>query len=544
MSVKQQLINELPGLETAVLSLLEVVRYPLEHQRKFEHLNIEAPKGVLLYGPPGVGKTRLVREISRITQSELTIIEGSEIIGPYLGESEQKLREKFREAQSKASGAGTSILFIDEIDSLAGSRQKQEGYGANGASARLVAQLLTLMDGVEPRGRLVVIGATNLPNALDSALRRPGRFDREIHVDVPNQICRRKILSYYTSGMPLDNAVDLDALAEMTNGYVGADISALCQEAAASVIAAHLQDSLDSDVRPLTMYDFAEAMKRVIPSLKRGLGIDIAETRWDDIGGLDQVKQTIRRAFEWPQKHKHSMQRLGLRPPRGILMYGPPGCSKTTLVKAVATQEKITFFSINGASIYSPFVGDAERTLRQVFQQARSSIPAVVFFDEVDAIVGKRERGGSSGDSVQERLLSTLLNEMDGVEMAEGVLVIGATNRIDMIDTALLRPGRFDQILYVPPPDSDARKGILQIKTRRVPLADTVDLARLAERTEGFSGADLDNLCREAALLALREDIGAKRVNGRHFDDALAIVQPSLSKKVMEPYERAINMFG
>ncbi|KAJ1800436.1 hypothetical protein LPJ59_001094 [Coemansia sp. RSA 2399] len=549
MDMEEEMFNELPGLEAAARGLLEIVQYPHKHHAKFERLGIEAPKGVLLYGPPGVGKTRLVHQIARLTNSHLTIVQGSEVIGPYLGESERKLRAVFAQAQSKATTdqSRASILFIDEIDALAGNREKQQQSGSE-ANVRVVAQLLTLMDGVEARrGRLVVIGATNLPNALDPALRRPGRFDREVLVDVPNTEARLSILRYYTREMPLDN-VDLKQLAEATSGYVGADIGALCREAAVIGIRETTTTRKDDgglgrmgSVK-LGMHEFTEAMKRTVPALRRGLAVDVGHTRYEDIGGLDALKQTMQRIFDWPKNHAATMRRLGVRQPRGILMYGPPGCSKTTVVKAVAAQERVAFFSINGASVYSAYVGDAERTVRQVFRQARAASPSVVFFDEIDAIVGKRQKG-TKADGVQERVLSTMLNEMDGVEATHGVVVVGATNRIDLLDAALLRPGRFDKVVYVPPPDHAARIDILKIKMRAMPV-DAVDVDALARRTEGYSGADLDNVCREAALLALRSDLGATSIKWAHFENALGIVGPSLTAKAMVPYIEAYASFG
>ncbi|KAJ2796237.1 hypothetical protein H4R20_005596 [Coemansia guatemalensis] len=513
--------SELPGLGDAYERILEVVQFPILFHKEFEQLNIEAPKGMLLYGPPGVGKTRLVSTIAKQTGAALTLIQGPEIIGPYLGESEERLRAKFSEAQSKAQNNPdkASVLFIDEIDSIAPKRQP----GAQGSndSSRLVAQLLTLMDGLESRGRLVVIGATNMPNVLDPALRRPGRFDREIRIDVPNQIARREILAYYTRKMTLGATLDLDMLAEVTNGYVGADIAALCREAATHAITARLEategkynaETNEPEQAVVTRNDFEAAMALLVPSTKRGLGIDVAKTTWADIGGLDSVKLKLQQAVEWPLTRAAAMKRLGVRAPRGVLLFGPPGCSKTTLVKVIATQVRSTFLSINGAALYSPYVGDAERTLRETFQRARATSPAVIFFDEVEAMVGKRALGSSANaDSVQERILSTLLNEMDGVESADGVLVVGATNRIDMIDAALLRPGRFDHVVYVPPPDYNARKEILHINGRKMPLGSDVDIDDLASRTEGFSGADMANIAREAALLALRHSIDAQRV--------------------------------
>ncbi|KAJ2613977.1 hypothetical protein H4S08_001941 [Coemansia sp. RSA 1365] len=537
--------SELPGLGDAYERIMEVVQFPILYHKEFEKLNIEAPKGMLLYGPPGVGKTRLVSTIAKQTGAALTLIQGPEIIGPYLGESEERLRTKFYEAQNKAQSNPNkaSVLFIDEIDSIAPKRQP----GAQGSndSSRLVAQLLTLMDGLESRGRLVVIGATNLPNVLDPALRRPGRFDREIRIDVPNQIARKEILAYYTRKMVLGATLDLDTLAEVTNGYVGADIAALCREAATHAITTKIEAAESnnkacvSEQAVVTRHDFEAAMAQLVPSTKRGLGIDVAKTTWSDIGGLDSVKLKLQQAVEWPLTRAAAMKRLGVRAPRGVLLFGPPGCSKTTLVKVIATQVRSTFLSINGAALYSPYVGDAERTLRETFQRARATSPAVIFFDEIEAMVGKRALGGAANaDSVQERILSTLLNEMDGVESSDGVLVVGATNRIDMIDAALLRPGRFDHVVYVPPPDYHARKDILRINGSKMPLGSDVDIDKLASQTEGFSGADMANIAREAALLALRHNIDAQRVDMCHFEAALSSVQPSLKRDMMEYYDR------
>ncbi|KAJ2237770.1 hypothetical protein H4R99_000701 [Coemansia sp. RSA 1722] len=523
-------LESLPGLETAFQSLLEVVQYPITHRAKFKRLNIDPPKGVLLYGPPGVGKTHLVREICKATKAHLTLIQGPEILGPYLGESESQLREKFREAQDKSNDDRASVLFIDEIDSIAINRMESNDQGA-----RLVAQLLTLMDGLESRGRLVVVGATNRPNSLDPALRRPGRFDREISIDVPGQISREKILRYCTRKMPLDGSVDFDALAESTNGYVGADLSSLCVEAATRAV---------GNKRPVSMDDFIYAMGHMVASTRRGLGIDVATTKWEDVGGLQQIKEKLQQAVQWPLERAATMRRLGIKPPRGVLLYGPPGCSKTTLVKVIATQTRASFFSLSGASIYSAYVGDSEKHIREIFRKARASAPSVLFFDEIEAMVGKRT-STSSGDSVQERVLSTMLNEMDGVDgTQDGVLVVGATNRIDLVDAALLRPGRFDRVVYVPPPDEQARREILGIRVKSMKMAEDVDLDELARWSEGFSGADLANLAREAAMLALRRDLVSSHVTMGDFDSAKRVVQPSLNSEMMSFYKDISEEFG
>ncbi|KAG2179539.1 hypothetical protein INT44_006386, partial [Umbelopsis vinacea] len=529
------------GLEKAYDALLEVVSYPLLYNDVITALNIECPKGVLLYGPPGVGKTYLVASIAKVCGAEMIVIQGPEIFGPYIGESEEKLRNKFKEAALCSEQKKVPvILFIDEIvgffhyyppslvsshsltnclhcctkDALTPNRQNAQSH-----ESRVVAQLLTLMDGMENRGRTVVIGATNRPNSLDPALRRPGRFDREILIDAPNENARLHILRSQLKKVPVLNEDDVLAkLAVMTNGYVAADLMALCREATMVAIEHYmqLQGGSQDDNRELsvTIDDFAASMSKVGPSIQRGYETVVEKKGWDDIGGLEDVKKKIKQATEWPLLHKETFKRLGLKPPRGILLFGPPGCSKTTLVKVIASVSGATFLSINGAQIYSPFVGDSEKIIRSTFQKARSAAPSVIFLDEIEAIVGKRNlgSGGSGSDSVQERVLSTLLNEMDGVELASSVLVIGATNRPDMLDAALMRPGRFDKIIYVPPPDFVSRQQILQVHTKDIPLAEDVDLEEIADRTNLYTGADLQNLCREAAMIGLRQNRSASSV--------------------------------
>ncbi|KAG0164959.1 hypothetical protein DFQ30_009155 [Apophysomyces sp. BC1015] len=490
------------GLEKAYQALYEVVSYPFMYEEWISRLHIECPKGILLYGPPGVGKTFLVSSVAETCHARMFVIHGPEVYGTYLGESEERLRAKFNQAQTWADEHNSpTILFIDEIDALTPHRDKTQSH-----ENRVVAQLLTLMDGIRSRGKLIIVGATNRPNAIDPALRRPGRFDREISIDVPDTATRRDLLTAQLSSVPMDNTVDLDTLSTMTNGYVAADISSLCREAASKAV--QRASKLSSGDTLVSMQDFQAAFSHVGPSMQRGFQVQVEKTTWDDIGGLESVKKKLKQAVEWPILYKESFLRLGLKPPRGILLYGPPGCSKTTLVKVIASSSGAAFLSINGAQLYSPYVGDSEKVVRTTFQKARASAPAIIFLDETEAIVGKRNMGGggsNSGDSVQERVLSTLLNEMDGVETAESVLVVGATNRPDMLDAALLRPGRFDQLVYVPPPDETARYEILKIHTRHVPLAADVDLSVIANETHLYTGADLKNVCREAAMIALRE---------------------------------------
>ncbi|ORE05740.1 AAA-domain-containing protein [Rhizopus microsporus var. microsporus] len=476
------------SLQKAYDALFEVVCYPLLYKDWFEKLNIECPKGVLLYGPPGVGKTFLVSSMAKRCSAKMFIIQGPE----------------------------------DALTPKRDDSQSQEN--------RMVAQLLTLMDGVKSRGRLVIVGATNRPNSIDPALRRPGRFDREISMEPPSVDDRYSLFESQVGNIPLDKDVDIQTLANMTNGYVAADINAVCREAALLAVQ-RASKSLQEEVL-VTMSDFVTAFAAVGPSMQRGFQVQVEKMNWSDVGGLKEVKKRLKQAVEWPLLYKESFAKLGLKAPRGILLYGPPGCSKTSLVKILAASTNIAFLSINGAQLYSAFVGDSEKVVRTTFQKARSSAPAIIFLDETEAIVGKRNMGsgGSGGDSVQERVLSTLLNEMDGVESADSVLVIGATNRPDMLDAALMRPGRFDQIIYVPPPDEEARLEILKIHTRNMPLSSDVDLINIAKRTEYYTGADLQNVCREAAMEALRAHTDTPYVAMSHFNSSLSIIPPSLNE--------------
>ncbi|KAI8064446.1 P-loop containing nucleoside triphosphate hydrolase protein [Gongronella butleri] len=496
------------GLERAYDALIEMVSYPFAYQAWMDKLGVESPKGILLYGPPGVGKTFLVSSVATRYGARLLVINGPELYGPY-----DALTPRREDAQSHEN--------------------------------RMVAQLLTLMDGVTQRGKLIVVGATNRPNAIDPALRRPGRFDREIHIDAPDALTRQRLLASQMRSMPVDPALKLEDLAASTNGYVAADLSAVCREAAYHAIQRQMRH--DGSLM-VTMADFRTAMANVGPSMQRGYQINVENTSWDDVGGLDQVKKQLKQAVEWPLVYKSTFSRLGLKPPRGILMYGPPGCSKTTLVKVIASVSGASFLSINGAQLYSPYVGDSEKVIRTTFQRARAAAPTIIFLDETEAIVGKRNLGdggaASSGDSVQERVLSTLLNEMDGVETAENVLVIGATNRPDMLDAALLRPGRFDRLIYVPPPDVDARLDILQIHCRKMPVDSHVDLQVLALMTEMYTGADLQNVCREAAMMTLRRDHNAQQVTMQDFEEALATIPASITPEILHLYDTILKNTG
>ncbi|KAJ3331242.1 hypothetical protein HDU76_003703 [Blyttiomyces sp. JEL0837] len=550
---QEELAYEKPaGLESVFDGLLEIVRIPLEYAGIVHKLGVDCPKGVLLHGPPGVGKTLLVSSVARACNSALISIDGSQIFGSYQGETELRLREKFNEAMrfvEESDGTKSCILFIDEMDALTPNRNNTSTN-----ESRIVATLLTLMDGMKSHsGRLVVVAATNRPNAIDPALRRPGRFDREIAIDAPNEATRRKILEKIVARLPLDKDVDLNVLAEATNGFVGADLVALCREASlAAFRRRERQENLDSAESKIVSQDFITALSVTVPSTVRGTTITIPTgLSWDSVGGLEPVKVKLRQSVEWPLRYRETFERLNLKPPRGILLYGPPGCSKTTLVKIIACVSNANFFSINGAALYSPFVGDSERIIRTTFQRARAGSPSVIFLDEIDTIVGKRAMEGSGGsgssgnrDPVQERVLSTLLNEMDGIEIARGVLVIGATNRPDMIDAALMRPGRFDRVIYVPPPDETARLEILKIYCKGMPISEHVDLTALARQSVRFTGADLESLCRESAMIALRESRGAGVVEPKHFDEAVHGISPSLSEAMIRQYEQFSEKFG
>ena len=548
--------EDIGGLSDAIRKIREMVELPLKYPELFERLGVEAPKGVLLYGPPGTGKTLLAKAVANETNAAFFSISGPEIMSKYYGESEERLREIFRQAEENAP----SIIFIDEIDAIAPKREEVTGE----VEKRVVSQLLALMDGLKPRGRVVVIGATNRPNALDPALRRPGRFDREIEIGVPNKQGRLEILQIHTRGMPLADDVDLEYLASITHGFVGADLEALCKEAAMRALRRIIPEiDFEKETIPaevlnkitVTMNDFLEALKEVEPSAMREVLVEVPNVKWEDIGGLHDVKLELQEAVEWPLKYPELFEYMDARPPKGILLYGPPGTGKTLLAKAVANESEANFISVKGPEILSKWVGESERAIREVFRKAKQAAPSIIFFDEIDAIAPVR--GSGLGDShVTERVISQLLTEMDGIEELRGVVVIAATNRPDIVDPALLRPGRFDKLLYVPPPDLEARKEILKIHTRKKPLADDVDLDDIAKRTEGYTGADLEALCNTAVMLAIREYIavnkdpeeakkGVKRlkVHMRHFEEALKRVKP-ISRKELEMYQKISKEFA
>ncbi len=499
--------EDVGGLAKEMRKIREMIELPLRFPEVFTHLGIEPPRGVLLYGPPGTGKTLIARAIANETRASFFHVNGPEIINKYYGESEAKLREIFDNARSHAP----SIIFLDEVDAIAPRREEVRGE----VEKRVVAQLLAIMDGLESRGQVVVIAATNIPNALDPALRRPGRFDREIAVSVPDQKGRREILHIHTRGMPLADDVQLDEFARDTHGFVGADLQALCKEAAMLAlrqVLPRLEPGLDGVSLDLIselqvrQEHFLRALSEIEPSAIREVFVEIPHVDWDDLGGLETIKQELREAVEWPLYYPELLQRLDATPPRGVLLVGPPGTGKTLLARAAASASAANFISIKGPELFSKWVGESEKAVRQVFRTARQAAPCIIFFDEIDALVSRR---GSGSDDVSDRVLGQLLTEMDGIEASRGIIVLGATNRLDRLDAALLRPGRFDVVLTLPLPDQDAREQILRIHTRKKRLSADVDLRRLALETKGFAGADLQYICYRATWLAIRRYLGA-----------------------------------
>ncbi|WP_440059952.1 CDC48 family AAA ATPase [Thermogladius sp. 4427co] len=530
--------EDIGDLEEVKERIREIVELPLRHPELFNRLGIEPPKGILLYGPPGTGKTLLAKALANEIGAYFTAINGPEIMSKFYGESEERLREVFKEAEQNAP----AIIFIDEIDSIAPKREEVTGE----VEKRVVAQLLTLMDGLKERGRVIVIGATNRPDAIDPALRRPGRFDREIEIPPPDKRARREILAVHTRNMPLAEDVDLNKLAEITHGYTGADLAALVKEAALAALRRFVKEENIDLNQPIpadkleklkvTMNDFLTALKVVQPTLIREVFVEVPEVRWSDIGGLEDVKQQLREAVEWPLKYPDIISKMGIEPPKGILLYGPPGTGKTLLAKAVATESGANFIAIRGPEVLSKWVGESEKAIREVFRRARQVAPCVIFFDEIDSIAPARGMRYDSG--VTDRIVNQLLTEMDGIQPLRKVVVIAATNRPDILDPALLRPGRFDRLIYVPPPDYQARLEIFKVHTRKVPLANDVDLAELAKLTEGYTGADIAAVVREAVMLALRDRLEARPVEMKYFLKALEVVKPSLTREQIEEYER------
>lgn len=531
--------EDIGGLKEEIKKVREMIELPLKHPELFDALGIDPPKGVLLYGPPGTGKTLLAKAVANESGANFLSIQGPEIMNKYYGESEAHLRQIFEEAETNSP----SIIFIDELDSIASKRDETQGE----VERRVVAQLLTLMDGLQGRGQVIVIAATNRPDAIDQALRRPGRFDREIEIGIPDRDGRKQVLQVHTRGMPISRDKDghwkkIDHFAEITHGFVGADLAALAREAAMSALRRYLPEiDLDEPIPPkllqemkVTNDDFKEALKDVEPSALREIMVEIPKVKWDEVGGLEDVKQQLKETVEWPLTNPEGFERLGIKPPRGLLLYGPPGNGKTLIAKAIATESAANFIAIKGPEVMSKWVGESEKKLREVFRKAKQVSPCIVFLDELDALAPTRGTGGDN--NVSDRLVDQLLTSMDGLENMEGVITIGATNRPEVIDSALLRPGRFDRMILVGEPDEDARKKILKIHTKSVPLKN-VKLGVLAKKMVGYTGADIEGVVREAAILALRKDHNAKEVTMKHFEDALELVVPSITEDTVKYYE-------
>jgi transitional endoplasmic reticulum ATPase len=535
--------EDVGGLTDEIKKVREMVELPLKHPEIFERLGIEPPKGVLLHGPPGTGKTLLAKAVANETNSHFILINGPEIMSKYYGQSEQNIRKKFEDAEKNAP----SIIFIDEIDAIAVKREDSHGE----VERRVVAQLLALMDGLKSRGKVVVIAATNIPDAIDPALRRPGRFDREIEIGVPGKEARLNILKIHTRNMPLTKDFDLKRIADITHGFVGADLASLTKEAAMVVLRRLLPELKIKEEEPIPKEfleklkigqdDFVEALKTVRPSAMREVLVEVPNITWEDVGGLADVKQELKEAVEWPLKFPEAFTTLGVKPPQGILLYGPPGTGKTLMAKAVAKQCEANFILVKGPELLSKWVGESEKAVRKVFKRARQTSPTIIFFDEIDSLAPKR--GMSTDSNVTERVVNQLLTEMDGLEDLNNVVVIAATNRPDILDTALLRPGRFDRIILVPVPDFDARKAIFAVHTKSMPLGSDVSIDYLAQKSEGYVGADIEAVCREAAIFVLREDIKAKKVTKKAFEKALEKVRPSVTKEIDELYRQMQDYF-
>ncbi len=533
--------EDIGGLKKEVNKVREMVELPMRHPEVFERLGVQPPKGVLLYGPPGTGKTLLAKAVASESEAHFISINGPEIMSKWVGEAEKQLRKLFEDAEKQAP----AIIFIDEIDAIASKRAESTGE----VERRVVAQLLALMDGLKSRGKVIVIAATNRPNALDPALRRPGRFDREIEIGVPDKFGRLEILKIHTRNMPLAQDVTLESLANQTHGFAGADLEALCKEAAMSVIRKLIpeidwdkDDKVPGDILEnvrVTMEDFKKGLRNVRPSALREVLVQTPNVNWDDVGGLEEVKQQLRESVEWPIKHADSFKRLGIRAPRGILLYGPPGTGKTLLAKAVAKETEMNFISVKGPELLSKWVGESEKAVRETFRKARQVSPCIIFFDEMDSLVPRRGRKSSS--NVSEQVVNQLLTELDGLEELHNVIVIAATNRPDMIDTAMLRPGRIDRLIMVPPPDEKARLEIFKVHTKNMPLSKEVDLKKLAKETENYSGADIENICREAAMLALRENMKSEEVTLDNFNKALKNASPSIDEQEIKMYKTFVK---
>ena len=534
--------EDIGGLSEEVKKIREMVELPMKHPEIFQKLGVEPPKGVLLYGPSGTGKTLLAKAVANESEAHFILLNGPEVMSKFYGESEKKIRDIFDEAEKNAP----SIIFIDELDAIA---PKREDVGGE-VERRVVSQILTMMDGLKSRGKVIVIGATNRPNAIDPALRRPGRFDREVPINVPDKQGRLAILKIHTRGMPLTKNVNLENIASLTHGFVGADLESLTKEAAIIVLRKYLpQIKMDDELIPPEVLeklvvrheDFIEALKVVRPSAMREVLVETPNVKWDDVGGLDKIREELKESVEWPLKYPDAFSRIGIRPSRGILLYGPPGTGKTLLAKAVAKESEANFIQVKGPSLLSMWVGKSEEGVRKIFERARQVAPCVIFFDEIDSLAGKR--GMESGTKVTERVLNQLLAEMDGLEDLKDILIIAATNRPDMLDPAVLRPGRFDRILLVNAPNEAGREQILRVHTKKMPLAKNVNFKELAEKTDGYTGADLEAVAREAGMLALRESMDAEQIKKKHFDEALKRVKPSVNKPAIEIYKKIEENF-
>ncbi|MFH1785681.1 MAG: CDC48 family AAA ATPase [Candidatus Micrarchaeota archaeon] len=529
--------DDVGGMKDTIQKVREMIELPLRHPELFERLGIDPPKGILLYGAPGTGKTLLAKAVTNESDANFFYVGGPEIISKYVGESEERLRKLFAEAQESSP----SIIFIDEIDAIAPKREEVTGE----VEKRMVSQLLTIMDGLKARGEVIVIAATNRPDSIDPALRRPGRFDREIEIGVPDKIGRGEIITIHTRTMPLDKNVRLKEIANVTHGYTGADLSLLTKEAAIKALRRVLplinieDETLSPEVLEtllVTREDFLNAMHEIQPSALREVYVEKPNIKWNDIGGLIQIKREIQEAVELPLKKPEVFEKMGIRPVKGILLWGPPGTGKTMLAKAVANESEANFISISGAQVLTKYVGESEKTVREIFKKARMAAPCILFIDEIDAIAVRRTGSGESGVMVTERIVDTLLTEMDGLRSLKNVVVIAATNRPDMLDPALLRAGRFDRLVEIVPPDEPARLEIFKICTAKMPLDKDVSLKDLAKLTDGYTGADVENLTREAGMVAIRE--GTKKVAARHFEHSFKTIFPSIKKEDIESVQK------
>jgi transitional endoplasmic reticulum ATPase len=545
-SIPRITYDELGGLKNEVQKIREMVELPMRHPELFEKIGVEAPKGVLLYGPPGTGKTLLAKAVAGETNANFTYLSGPEIMGKYYGESEERLREFFKQAEENAP----SIIFIDEIDSIAPKREEVSGE----VEKRIVSQLLTLMDGMKSRGKVIVIAATNRPDSLDPALRRPGRFDREIEIGIPDDEGRHEILNIHTRGMPLEEKIDLKAISKITHGFVGADLEVLAKEAAMRSLRRVMPEiDFDQEKIPqeilqkivITNEDFRDSLKEVRPSALREVLIQTPNVTWDDVGGLESLKEELREAIEWPIKHKDAFDYVDVDTPKGILLHGLPGTGKTLIAKAVAKMTESNFISIKGPELLSKWVGESEKGVREIFRKARLAAPCIIFLDEVDALVPRR--GGGDGSHVTENVVSQILTEIDGLEELHNVLIIGATNRLDIVDPAILRPGRFDRIIEVPLPDAKGRSNIFKIHTKKKPLAKDVDLEKIVELTDGFSGAEIAAVANRSGITALKRYVNGKsgsikeiKITQNDLIDAIGKVKPKISRRE-EPLAQTVQ---